>query len=161
MTEEWRAVVGYEGLYEVSDLSRIRGITRGKIKKFHVHKRGYAQTNLCKNGIVKTIRIHRIVAEAFIEKVEGKNHINHIDNVRSNNKVSNLEWCTSKENAEHRDRQKRGTIGERNGNTNLTNKLVDDIRKSYPKISGYRLAKNYNVSHTTIYNILNNKSWNN
>lgn len=116
--EEWRAVVGYEGLYEVSSFGRVRSIDRvithnnkkgmksyrqlkGKTLKLGKDGHGYNHVNLGKNGVNKFKSVHRMVAEAFIPKIDGKNYVNHIDSNPLNNKVENLEWCTSSENNIH------------------------------------------------------------
>lgn len=96
--EEWRSVVGYEGLYEVSNLGNLRTLhwkggdtikPMTKIKR----KDGYLVINLSKDGKKKSKLIHRIVAEAFIPKEQGKDFVNHKDENRTNNRVDNLEWC--------------------------------------------------------------------
>lgn len=109
--EEWRGVVGYEGMYEVSNLGRIRSLNRvvsrsdgerrnikGKILKTRIDKHGYERIDLKINGKSKLWLVHRIVAMAFIEKKKGCNYIDHIDGNRSNNLPSNLRWCTISEN---------------------------------------------------------------
>lgn len=107
MQEIWKPVVGYEGLYEVSNLGNVRRIWR--YNKPWVHplkakntKDGYLESTLTKNGISKSIRTHRIVAMAFLETsdIVGK-EVNHIDGNKKNNCVENLEWVTSSENQKH------------------------------------------------------------
>lgn len=93
MTMEWRDVPGYEGLYIVSDTGRIVGLHRGE-QRPRINEDGYYQTSLCKNGKMKTFTVHRLVAIAFIENPEGKPTVNHKDENRLNNNVSNLEWAT-------------------------------------------------------------------
>jgi hypothetical protein len=102
--EIWKDVVGYEGLYLVSDLGNMkslpRGFTKGKILK-PMLQRGYANICLCKNGIIKRVRIHRIQAIAFIPNPENKPYINHKNGVRNDNRIENIEWCTNSENQKH------------------------------------------------------------
>lgn len=108
MTEEiWRPVVGYEGLYEVSSYGRVRSLDRydsrnqfreGKILKNRDNGNGYLLCGLSKNGIVKNKYIHRLVAEAFIERPDGLYEVNHKDENKKNNIVDNLEWCDRKYN---------------------------------------------------------------
>ena len=112
MTEEiWRAIEGYEGLYEVSNTGRVRSVDRyvkysnGRI---HLHKGkvlrpikdrdGYLQVNLCYSGRINSIKIHRLVAQAFIPNPDNLPQVNHKDEVKTNNNVDNLEWCDSKYN---------------------------------------------------------------
>ena len=102
--EIWKPVNNFEGLYEVSTFGRVRSIarstTRGGIRKISLC-RGYEFVRLCKNGIHYNAKVHRMVAEAFLPKREVANEINHIDGNKRNNHVSNLEWCTPKENMQH------------------------------------------------------------
>ena len=97
--EIWRDVVGYEGLYEVSNLGRIR---RGeRIKKPHVDHGGYLTVWLSEHSKMKCLKVHRIVALAFIPNHESKRTVNHIDGNKQNNCVDNLEWATHSENISH------------------------------------------------------------
>ena len=93
MTEEFRDIPGYEGLYEVSNLGRVR--RNGKILKPWKNNWGYLLVSLCKNGIVRNARIHRLVALAFIPNPQNLPQVNHKDEDKTNNAVSNLEWCTA------------------------------------------------------------------
>lgn len=117
--ELWKPIKNYEGLYEVSNLGRVRRvdsavnsglrfnpsvIRKGRVLKQNTKKTGYLTVDLSSGNKVKTISVHRLVAEAFIEKVEGKNCINHKNCNRADNRVENLEWCTHKENTEHASR---------------------------------------------------------
>ena len=99
MKEIWKDVKDYEGLYQVSNLGRIK--RKSKIIKNGIDTKGYCYVNLSKNGIVKNVRVHRIVAISFIPNIENKKEINHIDGNKQNNCVSNLEWATHKENIKH------------------------------------------------------------
>lgn len=95
MKEIWKDIVGYRGLYQVSNLGKVR---RTKILKTRKDKNGYVYITLCKNGKVKCGCIHRLVATAFIENPLGKEQVNHKDGIRNNNIVNNLEWVTVSEN---------------------------------------------------------------
>lgn len=100
--EEWRDVVGYEGLYQVSNLGRVKslrahnkwGIERESILIPAVEKKGYKRFCLNKNGKGKTVKLHRIIAQAFIPNPDNKPCVDHIDGNPSNNNVSNLRWVT-------------------------------------------------------------------
>lgn len=105
MREAWRPVVGYEGLYEVSNLCRLRRI---KIIEPTKKKHGYMQVSLVnKNGVRKSFRLHRIVAAAFVPNPEGKPQVNHIDENPENNRAVNLEWATAEENTNYGSRTAR------------------------------------------------------
>lgn len=114
MIEEWRDIQGYEGLYQVSNLGRVKSLERKvkggwnntrtvgeRILKPCVNVEGYPKVSLCKEGAIRRFPIHRIVAQAFIPNPDGKPEINHIDGCKENNSVSNLEWVTRSENELH------------------------------------------------------------
>jgi hypothetical protein len=105
MIESWRDVPGYEGLYEVSDWGRVR--RNGKILKPAKIKNGYLRVDLYKDGIQRHALLHRIVAQAFIPNPQNLPQVNHKDEDKTNNAVSNLEWCTQEYNHSY------GTINER------------------------------------------------
>lgn len=95
-TEQWRDIDGYDGVYQVSDLGRVRSKKYGRWKVLRPIKNtwNYLRVALCKDGKVKKFLVHRLVAQAFIPNDdESKNQVNHIDECKQNNRVSNLEWC--------------------------------------------------------------------
>lgn len=98
--ETWRPVPGYEKLYEVSSAGRIRN-KHGKILKPHKATNGYYRIILYNNGALKSYAVHRLVATAFIPNTRGAECVNHIDECKTNNDVSNLEWVTPHENNCH------------------------------------------------------------
>lgn len=99
----WKPVVGYEGLYEVSDQGEVRRILKdGRTRPMKIYKGNkYHTVCLCKNGVGTTSNVHRLVAEAFIGKSEKKKEINHKDGNKHNNRADNLEWVTQRENLIH------------------------------------------------------------
>ena len=99
MGEFWKPIYGYEGLYEVSNFGRVKSVKfkKSRLKTLYKNEKGYLYTYLYKNGVREKLRIHRLVALAFIPNPENKPTVNHIDEDKSNNKVSNLEWATYKE----------------------------------------------------------------
>jgi hypothetical protein len=114
MEEEWKDIKGYEGLYKVSSIGRVKSINRitkcknGHLRPFketmlsmHPNNHGYMSVILCKNNKAKTTMVHRLVAETFIPNHGNKSEVNHLDGNKSNNCVSNLEWCTKEENMNH------------------------------------------------------------
>lgn len=101
--EEWLPVVGYEGLYEVSNMGRVRSVRRHiRQLKLYYHRNRYVQACLCLDGKCKKFYVHRLVAQAFNMNPANKPHINHIDGVRDNNCADNLEWVTQAENNLHK-----------------------------------------------------------
>jgi hypothetical protein len=108
--EVWKDVPGYEGLYQASNIGRIKSLvkwdgnhwTKEKIMSFHKDKKGYIKSSLSKDGKHKTIYVHQIICKTFIPSIENKPHINHKDGNKQDNSVNNLEWCTQQENNIHR-----------------------------------------------------------
>ena len=91
--ETWKPVVGYEGYYEVSSAGDIRNIRTNHILKSKVENNGYVRVHLSKNGIATSELLHRVVAKAFLDNPDEHKTVNHIDENKKNNDVSNLEWC--------------------------------------------------------------------
>lgn len=118
--EVWKDVVGYEGLYEISSFGRLKRLKRTTLGKDGVEynypelmikgdydKDGYIRTTMSKNKKKKTKKIHRLVAEAFIPNPNNYPEVNHLDETKDNNHVNNLEWITTKGNANYGTRNKR------------------------------------------------------
>jgi len=98
--ESWKPVKGFEKIYEVSDLGRVRN-SRNKILKTYKINSGYDSIKFTVGGSRSAHLVHRLVAKAFIENPEGLREVNHIDEVKSNNSVQNLEWVSSSQNKQH------------------------------------------------------------
>lgn len=96
--EIWKPIVGYEGLYEVSNKGRIRSLpfkySQCKILKLVPRENGYLFLTLSKNRVQKAHSVHRLVAMAFIPNPEKKPTVNHKNEIRTDNRVENLEWAT-------------------------------------------------------------------
>ena len=104
--ETFVKVVGFDN-YEVSNLGKIRNIKSRRVLKPQLRRDGYLMHGLWKNNKKKHLLLHRIVATAFIDNPEEKPQVNHIDENKLNNNLSNLEWCTARENIVHGTRTKR------------------------------------------------------
>lgn len=124
--EEWKDIEGYEGYYQVSTEGRVRSLDRvvqgyhteklrlkGRIIKPNELSNGYYEVHLCKDGVRKTAFIHRLVAKAFLNNEHNLPEVNHKDENPKNNSVENLEWCTSKYNANYGTRNARCYEGNR------------------------------------------------
>lgn len=112
--ELWADIVGFEGRYQISNHGRVRSLARCNEKLQHicwgekimrqiVHTNGYMVVWLRKPGSKQKFFVHRLVAFAFLEAIEGKDYVNHKDKNRCHNHVRNLEFMTHQENMDHRD----------------------------------------------------------
>ncbi len=168
-TEEiWKDVVGYEGLYQVSNLGNARsfmgrrlsiGVECYKLKASNSSK-GYKFISIS----AKTAYIHRLVAKAFIPNPLNKPQINHINGIKHDNRVENLEWCTSSENRIHAFEKGLAKVlhGINHGRCKLTNEQVLKIRElALQGMGSYKIAKEIGiVSPKQIRNIISRKEWN-
>lgn len=104
-SEIWVPIAGYEGLYQVSNLGRVRSLVQRRNWKPRVLSpgkvRGYLQVQLYKDGHRKQFKVHRLVAEAFIPNLQNLPQVNHKDEDKTNNAECNLEWCDSKYNTSY------------------------------------------------------------
>lgn len=118
MIEEWRDIKGFEGRYKISNMGRVLSLpkpcklivfnkaetirmTKEKIISGRKDKDGYVMVDLTDGVKLHKKKVHRLVAEAFLKPIEGKCIVNHINGVKDDNRVTNLEWCTTQENATH------------------------------------------------------------
>lgn len=148
---EWRACVGYEGRYEVSDAGDVRNARNGRLRKQRLNFRGYPEVFLEK----KTWKVHRLVALAFVPNPENLPTVNHIDHVKTNNAVSNLEWTSNLDNHRH-SAEKFLVKSNPNKPFRLSVDDVADIRVALRTgASKEALAEQYGVNPTTIYRINN------
>ena len=113
MTKDiWRDVEGYEGLYQVSSEGRVKSLKRKRRRKERflkpgMDKDGYLFVNLWAGGKQKNHKVHRLVCQAFHENPGNKPQVNHINEIKTDNRASNLEWCTYAENNNHGTRNER------------------------------------------------------
>jgi hypothetical protein len=184
VNEQWKPIRGYEGLYEVSNMGRVKsldqvsyrsnGITmcyirqKGRLLKGRLvgskKKKQYLGVLLCRNGKQENKKIHRLVAEAFIPNPNNYPQIDHIDGNKTNNTVSNLEWVTNEENMRRSwEKGLRSYCGENSPRAKLTQSEVDEIRNTYvPGVRGFgrkSLAKKYHVSENAIKAITEGRTW--
>lgn len=178
--EIWKDVEGYEGKYQVSNKGKVKSlervVIRGDGKPFSVRERylrgskdtkGYYQVELREAGNRDIRFIHRLVADAFIEKQDGKTQINHIDGDKTNNSSDNLEWVTCEENIRHAWNHglARTNCGEEHGNSKLTIEAVKYIREHYKprdREFGQRaLARKFGVTQHPIMMVIKERTWKN
>ena len=143
--EVWKDVIGYEGLYKVSDRGNVFSVERrdsngrkcgGRILKPLYRTDGYLDVRLCKNGKPKGKKIHRLVAETFIPNPNGFPEVNHKDEIKTNNELSNLEWCDARYNSNYGSRNERlskkvRAVNVENGEVLTFNSVSEAERKGY------------------------------
>jgi NUMOD4 motif/HNH endonuclease len=167
--EEWRAVVGYEGWYEVSSLGNVRRIARSngatpfRVLRPRPKKKGYLQVNLSVHGEKRNRHVHDLVAAAFIGPRPRGQQVNHKNHVKSDNSLRNLEYGTAAYNtmrAAQRGLMSRDVRGERNPAARLR---VDDVRKMRALFrSGTprrRLAEMFEVTWEQVNHIVKRRNW--
>lgn len=171
MSERWKAVVGFEGYYEVSSLGRVRSVSRtmwrlnrwGDIAPQRLHgrilrpswARKYLYLPLKKDGVQYGRAVHRLVLESFVGLRPAGKQAAHGDGNSANNRLTNLSWKTPKENYE--DKERHGTVlrGARHPGTELSDRTVGCIRRRYSKGGNqYDLAAEFGVSQQHISNIV-------
>jgi hypothetical protein len=134
----WKPIENYPK-YEISDCGMVLSHYSGNILKPQKNSLGYLHVILCKNGKRKTCRVHRLVAEAFIENPENKREVDHIDRDKTNNHIDNLRWATRSENTQNKGFQCNNKLGIKNISYNKRynlyeyNKMIQGIivRKTF------------------------------
>lgn len=181
MQELWLPIAGYEGIYEVSNLGRVRSIDRksfrkasnksfdgywtnisGRLFKPVINNAGYFCVVLCYQRATKIALIHRLVATAFVQNESKLPQVNHLDGKKLNNTPDNLEWCTASYNLKHayKNGLKIPQYGETSGVARFTEQDILDIRELLRH--GYtqrRVAAMYDTGHSTIRQIGSRETW--
>ncbi|MBQ4405193.1 MAG: NUMOD4 motif-containing HNH endonuclease [Selenomonadaceae bacterium] len=167
--EIWRNVVGYEGLYQVSSFGRVKsfyGIGE-RLLTPSANKSGYQYTVLTdKNKIRKSCKVHTLVARTFLPNPENKPVVHHRDSNRANNRVSNLEWVTHRENTAYA--VQNGSYDKPDSCASPRAKLTaDDVRyirahyvPRHREFGANALARKFDVSQSTILNVVHYVTYN-
>lgn len=176
MEIETKNIVGFNGLYEASSdgkISRIGQIINrkngtkvfipGGERKGKINKCGYHEVNLTTANKASTRYVHRLIAQTFIPNPDNKPCVNHINGIKTDNRVENLEWVTKSENTIHAwaNGLNWSHKGENHQSSKLTNEQVLEIRNKYTpfEYTYPMLSKEYGVSHHTIRDIVRRESW--
>lgn len=170
--EIWMPIEGYEGLYEVSNLGRVKRLLKTckyinnksstprteHLKYPTLNNYGYYKVTLWKNNNRAFFYLHRIIAKAFIPNPDNKPEVNHINGIKTDNNLSNLEWVTTAENLRHAKLMGLNDVrGEKNGMSKIDPEFVPIIINSVIKSS--KLSKLFNVDESTIDSIRKRKTW--
>lgn len=160
---ECRKIKNYEGYY-ITNESKVYSSKYNSLKELKIRKDkyGYLKLELCTKSKAKTKLVHRLVAESFIDNPENKPEVNHLNGVKDDNRLHNLEWSTSKENTRHACATGlRNSKGENHYKSKLTELEVIDIRLLLNKgnLKHWEIAERFNVSRETISFIKGNRAW--
>lgn len=175
MSEIWKDILGYEGIYQISNLGRCKKLyrewfggnggkrfTEEKIMTPHYSKFGYNHQPFIKNGKLKDLRICRLVAIAFIPNPENKPFVNHKDGNKANDNAGNLEWNTRSENDMHafKNGLRSAMTGSKNGMSKITEGTVIEIRKlAHSGENSMNIAEKYNLRIEHVKDIIKRRSW--
>jgi len=170
VNEEWKEIIGYEGLYLISNLGRCKSLGINKSNRWKTERLLKPSKNceyysyvLYKNQKAKYYLIHRLLALHFIPNIQNKPEVNHINGIKSDNRIENLEWVTRSENNKHGFDigLHKSPKGENHYLASLSNTQASEIRKKYiPFVySQNMLAREYNTDQSIIWNIIHNKSY--
>jgi hypothetical protein len=165
LVEEFKDIIGFEGLYQISNLGKVKSLERisadgrnigTKMLRPNLYRTGYFYVRLSNlDSTFRTVTVHRLVADNFISNPENKPVVNHKDGNKQNNKVSNLEFCTASENIRHA--VSMGLMGK--SSKRLGFEVAMQIRQQYPNKSVRALTKEYGKSISAIYDILSGKAY--
>ena len=167
----WKPIVGYEGVYEVSDCGEVKSLDRVDCRGNYLKSRkmrlsnstkGYKGVGLHMQGVRASYQVHRLVASAFLPNVQNKPQVNHIDGDKANNNLANLEWCTNGENQIHAFAN--GLNKSKIGSEHYSSKLTE-LEAQYAiwwleaGMTCRDVAKTIDIKEVTISKIKQKRSW--
>lgn len=165
--ETWAWIKNYEGMYMESNFGRTKSFSKGKVKilKPQINVHGYLTVHLFKNGKYTVRGVHALVAETFIPNPENLPEVNHIDGIKFNCHVSNLEWLSTADNSRHARRTGLFKTGADSSRAKFTREQILEIRRTFilgDEECGIRaLAGKYGVGRSTIKRIINREVYKN
>lgn len=168
MTEEWRDVVGYEGLYQVSNTGKVRSLNYRRIAGAVVelkqkNVKGYKYVDIINGTMRKMAPIHRLVTEAFIGSCPVNKQVNHIDGDTANNNIINLEYVTASENIRHSYEKlgRRRSPGVKNGKAKINDEIVLSMLKAHYEqgVTIKDVSRKFGTSYGSAYAIIKRIMW--
>ena len=157
--EIWKDIPNYEGLYQVSNLGRVKSLKLDKerVLKPGLNSQGYHSVALYEDGVRKTNSVHRLVMLAFAD--ESDLQVNHINGIKTDNRLENLEYCTNAENHRHAADIGLKAKGEKQGHSKLTEDQAKAIKYGHQGMTHRGIAKIYGIANTQVSAIRSGKTW--
>jgi hypothetical protein len=159
--EIWKDVPEYEGLYQVSNLGRVKSLKFGRerILKPQEGKQGYMHVFLYKEGDVKFYRVHRLMMLAFVG--ESNLQVNHINGIKTDNRLENLEYCTGSQNIKHAFNTGLSVPvkGEKHGRSKITRACVERIKYGHQGVSQKEIARIYGITQSQVSRVRSGRLW--
>jgi hypothetical protein len=165
MLEVWKDVIGYEGIYQVSNFGNVKSLgnefsRKERLLKLSFQSKGYLTVVLQKYAKRKMVLVHRLVAEHFISNIDNKPQINHINGIKTDNRLENIEWVSHRENLDHAIENNLVLKGDKNPTSKLKENEVITIHDFLSKgVCIEILSKRYSVSFDTISGIRSGRYW--
>jgi len=162
-TTIWKDIPGYEGYYQINAVGDVKNM-KGKILKPKTTRFGYKMVGLCGQRPRKFFAVHRLVMLTFVGKCQEGIQVNHINGIKTDNRLENLEYCTPSENILHFIRvlgDPNRAYGEKSGKAKLTNDKVREIRQLYATGQYWQLdlARQYSISRSALGAIVHYRTW--
>jgi hypothetical protein len=165
MLEVWKDVIGYEGLYQVSNFGNVKSLgnefsRKERLLKLSFQSKGYLTVVLQKDTKRKMVLVHRLVAEHFIPNINNKPQVNHINGIKTDNRLENIEWVSHRENLDHAIENNLVLKGDKNPTSKLKENEVITIHDFLFKgVCIEVLSKRYNIAFDIISGIRSGRYW--